>query len=253
MKMVISPAKSLQFDTQLPTSVQTEPLFGVEAQKINDLLKKKSPKELSKLMSISDKLAELNWERNQAFQMSESKAASRAAIFTFNGDVYQGLDANSLDENKIEQMQGQLRILSGLYGFLKPLDAIQPYRLEMGTALKVGSHKNLYSFWKDKITNQLNAEMDSDELFINLASNEYFSVIDAKSLVAKIVTPQFKDFKNGKLKIISFFAKKARGMMARHLIENNASKMEDIISFTSQGYSYSEEETTDVLSPVFIR
>ncbi|MGY8922647.1 MAG: peroxide stress protein YaaA [Flavobacteriales bacterium] len=253
MKMVISPAKSLQFDKQLPTTVQTQPHFGEEAKKINVLLKKKSPKELSELMSISDKLAQLNWERNQVFQTPESKITARAAVFAFNGDVYQGLDAYTFDKKKIDQMQNQLRILSGLYGLLKPLDIIKPHRLEMGTTFGVGNNKNLYSFWKDKITKQLNAEMEPDELFINLASNEYFSAIDVKELNVEIVSPIFKDFKNGKLKIISFFAKKARGMMARHLIKENASTLEDILSFSSGGYSYSEIESRDTLSPVFVR
>jgi cytoplasmic iron level regulating protein YaaA (DUF328/UPF0246 family) len=253
MKMVISPAKSLQFDKQLPTSIQTQPHFSGEAEKINSLLKKKSPKQLSQLMSISDKLAELNWERNQAFQLPESKENTRAAIYAFNGDVYQGLDAYTLADEKIDQMQNQLRILSGLYGLLKPLDGIQPYRLEMGTSFKVGVHKNLYSFWKDKITAQLNSEMESNELFVNLASNEYFSAVDSKMLNAEIISPQFKDFKNGKLKIISFFAKKARGMMARHLIENNASTLEDVLSFSSGGYAFNESETKDPLNPVFVR
>ena len=251
--MVISPAKSLQFDKQLPTSTQTQPHFSGEAEKINSLLKKKSPKQLSQLMSISDKLAELNWERNQAFQLPESKENTRAAIYAFNGDVYQGLDAYTLADEKINQMQNQLRILSGLYGLLKPLDGIQPYRLEMGTSFKVGVHKNLYSFWKDKITAQLNSEMESNELFVNLASNEYFSAVDSKMLNAEIISPQFKDFKNGKLKIISFFAKKARGMMARHLIENNASTLEDVLSFSSGGYAFNESETKDPLNPVFVR
>jgi cytoplasmic iron level regulating protein YaaA (DUF328/UPF0246 family) len=253
MKMVISPAKSLQFEKQLPVSTQTQPSFINDAELINSLLKKKSPKQLGQLMNISDKLAELNWERNQAFQLSEPEANARAAIFAFNGDVYQGLDAYSLEEEKINQMQGQLRILSGLYGLLKPLDVIQPYRLEMGTAFKVGTHKNLYGFWKDKITQQLNEEMEANELFVNLASNEYFSAVDTKTLNTKVISPQFKDFKNGKLKIISFFAKKARGMMARHLIDRNASTLEDVLSFTSGGYAYNEAETTDRLSPVFIR
>ena len=251
--MVISPAKSLQFDKQLPTSIQTQPHFSGEAEKINSLLKKKSPKQLSQLMSISDKLAELNWERNQAFQLPESKENTRAAIYAFNGDVCQGLDAYTLADEKIDQMQNQLRILSGLYGLLKPLDGIQPYRLEMGTSFEVGVHKNLYSFWKDKITAQLNSEMESNELFVNLASNEYFSAVDSKMLNAEIISPQFKDFKNGKLKIISFFAKKARGMMARHLIENNASTLEDVLSFSSGGYAFNESETKDPLNPVFVR
>ena len=227
MKMVISPSKSLQFDSQLPSINFTTPNFSEEAKLINGLLKKKTSKALSELMHISDKLAQLNWERNQLFNSHESNNR-RPAIFTFNGDVFHGLDANTLSSEKIDRMQNQLRILSGLYGLLRPLDLIQPYRLEMGTNFSLGTHKNLYDFWKDKTTQQLNLEMEEGELFVNLASNEYFNVIDIKKLVAKIVTPQFKDFKNGKLKIISFFAKKARGMMVRHLVDVNAKSIEDI-------------------------
>ena len=252
MKMVISPAKSLQFDSQLPSINFTTPYFSEEASLINGLLKKKTSKALSELMHISDKLAQLNWERNQSFNSHESNNR-RPAIFTFNGDVYQGLDAYTLSSEKIDRMQNQLRILSGLYGLLRPLDLIQPYRLEMGTNFSIGIHKNLYDFWKDKTTQQLNLEMEEGELFVNLASNEYFNVIDIKKLVAKIVTPQFKDFKNGKLKIISFFAKKARGMMVRHLVDVNAKTIEDIKTFNSDGYSYNANETLDPSKPVFTR
>ena len=252
MKMVISPAKSLQFDSQLPSINFTTPNFSEEAKLINGLLKKKTSKALSELMHISDKLAQLNWERNQLFNSHESNNR-RPAIFTFNGDVFHGLDANTLSSEKIDRMQNQLRILSGLYGLLRPLDLIQPYRLEMGTNFSLGTHKNLYDFWKDKTTQQLNLEMEEGELFVNLASNEYFNVIDIKKLVAKIVTPQFKDFKNGKLKIISFFAKKARGMMVRHLVDVNAKTIEDIKTFNSDGYSYSANETLDPSKPVFTR
>ena len=250
--MVISPAKSLQFDSQLPSINFTTPNFSEEAKLINGLLKKKTSKALSELMHISDKLAQLNWERNQLFNSHESNNR-RPAIFTFNGDVFHGLDANTLSLEKIHRMQNQLRILSGLYGLLRPLDLIQPYRLEMGTNFSLGTHKNLYDFWKDKTTQQLNLEMEEGELFVNLASNEYFNVIDIKKLVAKIVTPQFKDFKNGKLKIISFFAKKARGMMVRHLVDVNAKTIEDIKTFNSDGYSYSANETVDPSKPVFTR
>ena len=252
MKMVISPAKSLQFDSQLPSINFTTPNFSEEAKLINGLLKKKTSKALSELMHISDKLAQLNWERNQLFNSHESNNR-RPAIFTFNGDVFHGLDANTLSLEKIHRMQNQLRILSGLYGLLRPLDLIQPYRLEMGTNFSLGTHKNLYDFWKDKTTQQLNLEMEEGELFVNLASNEYFNVINIKKLVAKIVTPQFKDFKNGKFKIISFFAKKARGMMVRHLVDVNAKTIEDIKTFNSDGYSFSANETVDPLKPVFTR
>jgi cytoplasmic iron level regulating protein YaaA (DUF328/UPF0246 family) len=253
MKIVVSPAKSLDYKTPVPTEETSQAIFTDEALQINTLLREQSPKALSELMHISDKLAELNWKRNQSFGTGVSKDSKRAAVFAFNGDVYQGLDPYTMKPQEIQQMQERLRILSGLYGLLKPLDAIQPYRLEMGTSFKVGEAKNLYAFWKNKITNQLNDELEEGALFVNLASNEYFGAVDAKNIKVPVVSPQFKDFKNGKLKVISFYAKKARGMMVRHLIQSQASNLDDLIAFKSGGYSYSESETVDPLSPVFIR
>jgi len=251
MKLLISPAKSLEFEKELPLEKTTIPIFGEDALYINSILKKQSVAKLSKLMDLSTALANLNWDRNQHFD--SSSAPSRAAIFAFNGDVYAGLDAYSLTEEQVESMQDKLRILSGLYGLLKPLDEIRPYRLEMGTSLKLGKHNNLYSYWKTKLTAQLNAELEEGELVVNLASKEYFSAIDANAVQADIVTPHFKDFKNGKLKIISFFAKKARGMMVRHLIEQGATSLADLKSFTADGYAYSASESSDEWNPVFIR
>lgn len=254
MKILISPAKSLDFQKSLPTERFTEPNFIDEAIHINSILNKKSPKALQKLMNISEKLAQLNWDRNQKFSLSEFKEQKkRAAIFAFNGDVYSGFDIYTLPEEKIDKMQTQLRILSGLYGMLRPLDQIQPYRLEMGTKISIGSNNDLYSFWKKKVTEQLKDELKKDELVVNLASREYFSVIDSDLISNTIVSPEFKDFKDGKLKIISFFAKKARGMMARYLIEQNTSSLEDIRSFSKDGYYYSDEETKNIMYPVFIR
>ena len=253
MKIVISPAKSLDFQKPLPTQEYTVPVFVNDAEKINNLLKKKSPESLQKLMNISEKLANLNWNRNQAFLNSSNKNNHRPAIYTFNGDVYEGLDAHTLEDNKIDIMQKKLRILSGLYGILKPLDLIQPYRLEMGTKLSVGNSTDLYQFWKKKVTDKLVNELERNELLVNLASKEYFSVVDTKVIKSPIVSPEFKDFKNGKLKIISFYAKKARGMMARYLIEKNAKSLDDINSFEISGYRLSNEETTNKFNPVFIR
>jgi cytoplasmic iron level regulating protein YaaA (DUF328/UPF0246 family) len=251
MKLILSPAKSLDFKKEVPSNKKTIPVFGDEAAFINAVLKEKTAKGLGQLMSLSEALAELNWNRNQQFILPSTEA--RAAVFAFNGDVYSGLDAYSLSEEKMESMQNKLRILSGLYGLLRPFDEIKPYRLEMGTSLKLGKHKNLYSFWKTKITDQLNAELEDGELLVNLASKEYFSAVDAEAIQASIVTPHFKDFKNGKLKIISFFAKKARGMMARYLLEQKATTLEDLKGFSSEGYAYSEEESLDSMNPVFIR
>ena len=254
MKILISPAKSLDFESNLPTKIITKPYFVNEANNINSILKKKSPQDIQKLMTISEKLAELNWERNQNFSAEETgKQKSRAAIYAFNGDVYSGLDPYTLPEEKIDKMQSHIRILSGLYGVLRPLDQIQPYRLEMGTRISIGSNNNLYSFWKNKVTNQLKSELEERELILNLASKEYFSVIDTSLLSNTIISPDFKDFKNGKLKIISFYAKKARGLMARYLIEENISDLEGIRLFSSEGYRYSEEESKNETSPVFIR
>ena len=253
MKMVISPAKSLNFGTSIPTARFTEPCFIKEAVELNSLLRKESVPSLIDMMHISEKLANLNWRRNQDFQTPFRPENSRQAIYVFNGDVYVGLDVFSLSEILIGKMQNQLRILSGLYGLLKPLDLIQPYRLEMGTKFKVGKYKNLYEFWQHKVTSQLNKEMTKDELLVNLASNEYFSAIDLKGIKGKVIAPQFKDFKNGKLKIISFFAKKARGAMARYLLENDIETAEGLLGFDVSGYAFSEAHTDNPLNPVFIR
>jgi cytoplasmic iron level regulating protein YaaA (DUF328/UPF0246 family) len=253
MKIVVSPAKSLDFESKLPTEKYTQPDFLAQAEKLNKILSKKKPKALSKLMSISDNLAQLNWERNQQFSIPFTKENARAAVFAFNGDVYQGLDAYTLTEKKIEKLQESLRILSGLYGVLKPLDLMQPYRLEMGTQLKVGRKKNLHEFWKKDLTAHLNAELKDEEIFVNLASNEYFSAIDTKALKVPVITPIFKDWKNDKLKIISFFAKKARGSMVRYIIDSDAKTLDDIKGFNSDEYIFSQEHTLKENQPVFIR
>ncbi|WP_378177407.1 peroxide stress protein YaaA [Aquimarina sp. SS2-1] len=253
MKIVISPAKSLDFETALPTDKHTKPSFLTEAEKLNLGLQKKTPKKLSDLMSISDNLAQLNWQRNQDFSLPFTTENARPAVYAFKGDVYIGLDSYTIPEEKLDVLQDTLRILSGLYGILKPLDLIQPYRLEMGTKLKVGRNNNLYEFWKKQVTEQLNAELEDDELFVNLASNEYFSVIDKKALKVPIITPQFKDWKGDKLKMISFFAKKARGMMVRYIIDTGAETVEDLKGFNYDGYSFSQEHTTKPNELVFVR
>lgn len=253
MKIVVSPAKSLDFESELPTDKFTQPAFLKEAETLNAVLAKKKPKALSKLMDISDNLAVLNWERNQNFKVPFTKENARPAIYAFSGDVYQGLDAYTISEQKLQNLQDKLRILSGQYGILKPLDLMQPYRLEMGTQLKIGRKKNLYEFWKKQLTAHLNEELGDEELFVNLASNEYFSVVDKKALKVPIITPVFKDWKNDKLKVISFFAKKARGSMVRYILDNNAETLEDIKAFNVDGYAYSEQFTENVLEPVFVR
>ncbi|MEN1785433.1 MAG: peroxide stress protein YaaA [Bacteroidota bacterium] len=253
MKIVVSPAKSLDFESQLPTDQYSQPLFVAQSERLNKVLVKKSPKSLSTLMGISDALAKLNWERNQQFSLPFSPDNARPAVYAFNGDVYQGLSVYDLPTSKIDAMQQTLRILSGLYGILRPLDLMQPYRLEMGTALKVGRKKNLYGFWKTTVTQSLNEELTSDELFINLASNEYFGVIDTKALKVPVITPVFKDWKNDQLKTISFFAKKARGSMVRYILDSNAQTLDDIKAFNRDDYQFSEAHTVKPDHPVFVR
>ncbi len=253
MKIVLSPAKSLDFERPIPTVNYTQPEFLDQSEKLNRILAKKSPRSLTRLMGISNDLAELNWERNQKFSRPFTPDNARPAIYAFNGDVYQGLDAYSISEDKLDKLQDTLRILSGLYGILRPLDLIQPYRLEMGTQLKIGRKKNLYELWKPLITDFLNQELEVGELFINLASNEYFSAVDTKKLKATIITPVFKDWKNDKLKVISFFAKKARGSMVRYILDTDARTLEDIKGFNLDDYIYSKEHTLKENQPVFIR
>ena len=239
MKIVISPAKSLDFESPLPTKLYSEYSFVKQSLAIDKVLKKKKPKQLMELMDISDKLADLNWQRNQDRSVSEINCENaRPAIFAFSGDVYIGLDAYSLSEDKLNVLQDKVRILSGLYGLLKPLDLMQPYRLEMGTKLSVGKNRNLYEFWKSTITKELNSQLSKDELFVNLASNEYFDAVDVKKLKVPIITPEFRDYKEGKLKMISFFAKKARGMMVRYIIDTNAETIEGLKGFNYDGYAF---------------
>jgi cytoplasmic iron level regulating protein YaaA (DUF328/UPF0246 family) len=253
MKIFISPAKSLDLKSDMPNIKHSLPIFTKEASKINSVLKQKSEKSLAELMNLSQKLSMLNWERNQSFEIPFTIKNSRPAIFTFNGDVYSGLDISTLKNDSYELIQKNLRIISGLYGLLRPFDLIQPYRLEMGTSLKIEKCDNLYDFWKSKITNAIDKEINDEEILVNLASKEYASVIDFKLLKNQIISPIFKDFKNGKLKIISFYAKKARGAMARYLIENKANSVNDLLEFSNDGYSYSESESQKSNSPVFIR
>ena len=238
-KMLISPAKSMDFESQINIAKFSTPIFLNQSVKINEVLKKKSPKKLIDLMGISDKLANLNWTRNQEWTAVNSKENSKQAVFAFSGDVYIGLDVQSLSPIQIEVLQDKLRILSGLYGVLKPLDLIQPYRLEMGTKLKVGQYIDLYQFWKSNVTHQLNDELTENETLNNLASQEYFKVIDTNILKVKnIITPEFKDYKNGELKMISFFAKKARGMMVRYIVQNHIETIEDLKGFNYEGYAF---------------
>ena len=252
MKLVLSPAKSLDFESKLPTTKTSESCFLKESERLNKLLKKKSARSLSKLMSISPALGELNYERNQEWQLPFTKDNARQAIYAFSGDVYRGLDAYTIPKDKIEKVQDTVRIISGLYGVLKPLDLMQPYRLEMGTKFPVGKNKNLYEFWKQKITQALNDELEEGELFLNLASNEYFKAIDVKALKVPVVTATFKDFKNGEYKTIMTFAKLARGYMTRYIIDTNANTIDDLKGFNYEGYGFSEAMSSQT-ELVFIR
>ena len=241
MKILISPAKSLDFDSIIGSLECTQPVFLNKTSEINSVLKEKSPKDLMQLQGISQNLSDLNWKRNNDYVNNHNHKNSRPAVFAFNGDVYNGIDVKTLSEDKVYDLQKSLRILSGYYGVLKPLDLIQPYRLEMGTKLAVNGSENLYKFWSENITNSILDEMSTKDLLINLASNEYFEAFDKKKFDGRIISPVFKDFKNGKLKIISFYAKKARGMMTRFIIDNDITDIDDIKSFDYDGYMFHEE------------
>ena len=237
MKVIISPAKKLNEKSCDISSKSTIP-FSKESEVLVNTLRDFSQDQLISLMGVSSSIANLNKDRfkNWSFPFENS---SKPAVFMFDGAVYNELDAQTLEQSDILYMQDNLRILSGLYGILKPLDKIMPYRLEMGTKLEVNGFKNLYEFWGDKITNQLSSECKEDDIIVNLASNEYSKALDLNSF-KNVVTPIFKDFKNDKLKVISFFAKKARGSFARFIIEDKPKKIEDLTSFSGLGYQFSE-------------
>ncbi len=241
MKIIISPAKSLDFENKVATDSFTNSDFLEHSEKLQKKLKTLSRNKLSELMKISDDLANLNYERNQAWSVPFDLENAKQAVYSFTGEVYRGLDVYSLPDEKIPALQDKLRILSGLYGLLKPLDLIQPYRLEMGTRLKVGRTENLYKFWGDTLANSLNEELEDDELFVNLASAEYFKAVPKKVLKVPMIVPVFKDFKNGQYKTIMTFAKKARGLMVRYLIENDIETLDGIKGFNVDGYGFSEE------------
>ncbi|WP_375239759.1 peroxide stress protein YaaA [Aurantibacter sp.] len=245
MKLVISPAKSLDFETVLPTEKFTEVQFLDKSERLNKLLRKKSAKAISKLMKVSDNIGQLNYERFQNWELPFTPKNARPAIYAFSGDVYRGFDAYTLETSKLDTLESKVRILSGLYGILKPLDLIQPYRLEMGTKLPVGKNKNLYEFWKKDITAQLNEELEDDEVFVNLASNEYFKAIDTKTLKVPVINVAFKEYKNDTYKIVAIFAKLARGLMARYIVENNCETIEDLKGFRVDNYGFSQELSSD--------
>ncbi len=242
MIIVISPAKTLDLDTPLPTNRYTLPDFLDDAAELVETMRRYSALDIAEIMKVSMKIAELNHQRFADWHAPFTPENARPAIFTFKGDVYDGLDAFHLDEQALDFLQDHLRILSGLYGLLRPLDLMQPYRLEMGRNIENPRGKNLYQFWNGKITEALNTLLDNDDgVLINLASNEYFKAVQPKALHGRIITPQFKDWKNGQYKMISFYAKKARGMMTRYIAEHQLTDPEAIKDFDTAGYRYSEE------------
>lgn len=242
MLHVISPAKTLDFETAPVIATHTQPQFLAESTQLINELRQLTPPQVSSLMSISEKLGELNAQRFLEWQTPFTPANAKQAVLAFKGDVYTGMAADTFAKKDFTFAQQHLRILSGLYGLLKPLDLIQPYRLEMGTRFVNQRGTNLYHFWGDSITDQLNAELDKhqERVLVNLASTEYFSAVNTKKLHAEIITPVFKDQKSGQYKIISFFAKKARGMMSSYIIKNQLKDVEAIKAFDVAGYSYNE-------------
>jgi len=237
MKIVISPAKKLELKSNFPELEYSQPVFLDEAEQIIEVMRQKSPDEIKALMKLSDNLANLNWERYQNWK-KEIDDTARPAIFTFNGNVYDGLSVKSLPEEKLPQLNDKLRILSGLYGLLRPFDLIYPYRMEMGSKLSFDNYKNLYEFWRDKITDQLNSELQDDDFLVNLASQEYFKAIDTKKLKVPVYEPVFKQYKNGELKTISLYAKIARGLMTRFIIQNDIHTPEELKLFNMDGYAF---------------
>ena len=242
MLIVISPAKKLDYDTPPHTKRYTTPDFLEDSAELIDQLRVLKPDKIAGLMKISAKLATLNSKRYQQWSLPFTPKNSKQAVLAFKGDVYVGLDADSLSKAELDFAQKKLRILSGLYGLLRPLDLIQPYRLEMGTEFKNTRSKDLYSFWDDKISNAINKELEKqkDDVLINLASNEYFKSLKPKTIKARIITPVFKDKKGSDFKVLSFFAKQARGLMGHYIIQHKLTNPEDIKDFDAAGYRYNK-------------
>lgn len=247
MLMLISPAKALDMTSPAPVAAATECDFLDQSQMLIDELRGLSVEDVSQLMDLSAKLSELNVQRYRDFQLPFSAANAKQAVFAFNGDVYEGLSANTLTVSQIHWLQDHLRILSGLYGLLRPLDYMQPYRLEMGTSFANTRGKNLYAFWGERLTQAVNALLAQqvNPVLVNLASTEYFSAIQAKAIQAPIITPVFQDEKAGKYKIISFYAKKARGLMVRYATEQAVEDVQALKGFNLAGYAYAPEVSTE--------
>lgn len=244
MLIVISPAKTLDFETKPTTNSHSQPRFITQSKTLINELRKLDVVQIAELMALSDKLAALNAARYESWQPEFSLDNAKQALLAFKGDVYTGLDAETMNDADMDYAQQHLRILSGLYGVLKPLDLMQPYRLEMGTKLENAKGKDLYQFWGSDIKASIEADLD-DGVLINLASNEYFKSVQAKKLNARIITPVFKDQKNGQYKMISFYAKKARGLMSRYIIDNKLTESEAIKQFDYEGYYFSETASNE--------
>jgi uncharacterized protein len=246
MLFLLSPAKSLDYETPLPDQPHTAPLFVKQSKLLIDLLRGYAPQQIAELMDLSDKLSTLNVTRYAAWSSRATQKNARQAVLAFNGDVYDGLNAKTLPTDNLAWAQNHVCILSGLYGVLRPLDLMQPYRLEMGTALKGPHGKDLYQFWGSRIADYLNQRLkvDVSPLVVNLASQEYFRSVDTKVLKARVVECVFQDYKNGQYKVISFFAKRARGLMARYAIDNQITMPDQLRGFNLDGYAWAAAQST---------
>jgi cytoplasmic iron level regulating protein YaaA (DUF328/UPF0246 family) len=252
MLLLLSPAKKLDYDSPVRTTLHTQPLFVDQAAGLIKVLKKKSATEVAELMKLSEALAKLNVDRYAAWKPVFDQSNSRQAVLAFNGDVYEGLDASGFSDAQLKWAQEHLALLSGLYGVLRPLDLMRPYRLEMGTRLETGKGKNLYEYWGSSIAAYLNERLDAlpagkktaTRVVLNLASEEYFKAVDLKTLQARVVQCVFQDYKNGAWKVISFHAKRARGLMARHVIERKIGSVDALQGFASEGYAYAASESS---------
>lgn len=258
MILVISPAKALDYETPPTTATFTQPDFLDQSAELIDILREKSPAQIAELMSLSDQLSSLNVARYASWSRPFAADNAKQALLAFNGDVYEGLDATSLTEADLAWAQDHLRILSGLYGVLRPLDLMQAYRLEMGTRLASPRGKNLYEFWGERITDELNRLLAREEdagrerVLVNLASDEYFKSVKPKKLKGRIVTPVFEDWKGGRYKIISFYAKRARGLMSRYVITRRIDEVEALQGFDAEGYAFAAD-ASDADTLVFRR
>ena len=253
MKTLISPSKTLNFDDYNTPGFNTDCRLLDDTTELHKILTSYSINGIKDLMSVSDKIAELNYNRFKSWENPSLSSKSKQAVFAFKGDVYSGLNAETITKDKFDFMQKNLRILSGFYGLLRPFDKILPYRLEMGTKLQNSRGKNLYEFWGNKITDLLNKDFESEkDIVINLASEEYYKSINNKNLNNKVITPVFKEYKNGSYKTIAIYAKKARGLMSRYIIDNEINNSDGLKTFTNEGYSY-DESLSDNLNYVFTR